>query len=159
MQLNDRQIEHLSQDYLMIEPFSSSKNIEDGVSWGLSSYGYDIRLGDTFIIDINTPSEKKITISEGEKFELKSGAFILAQSLEHFTIPGNIIGMIKDKSIWTRKGISIINGVLEPKWVGQLTLAIVNHGISSIYLTKGIGIAQIIFFQGEPCLTPYRGDT
>lgn len=157
MLLSDEEIKHLCQDYLMIDPYSPKKNTLNGVSWGSSSYGYDIRLGEQFIRNIGTPNEEGFVLEKGEVFELAPMEFILAKSLEHFNIPSNIQGTIKDKSTWARKGLMVINGVLEPKWMGQVTLEIINLSPSIINLTPGLGIAQVVFMTGKPCSTTYHG--
>ena len=103
-----------------------------GVSFGLSEAGYDIRVKQGFWLH---PFRR----------------FKLASSIEKFTMPDDLVGIVHDKSTWARKGISVFNTVIEPGWEGYLTLEIVYHGIKPIYIPYGVGIAQVIFHKiAEP---------
>lgn len=157
----------------MIMPFIPEKVEEKGnPSYGLSSYGYDIRLGHKFI-KLRYPGEMEFpnvidpanSLHEIEKEEFSveefhiifPGEFILAHSLEYFNMPINVTGLVKDKSTYARCGIALQNTVLEAGWCGQITLEISNHGPRPVKLRCGTGIAQVLFFRGEFCLNPYDG--
>lgn len=117
---------------------------EHGLSSGLGPAGYDLRLdlGPEWI---------------GERW-LFPGNFVLAATLEHFTMPDDIIGIVHDKSSLARRGVSVFNTVIEPGWRGWLTLEIVNHGPDVVSLKQGQGIAQVIFHQlDKPSSRPYDG--
>ena len=92
-----------------------------------------------------------------EQFILRSGEFVLAHTLETFKIPDNVTGLIKDKSTYARLGVAVQNTVLEAGWYGQPTLDISNHSPRPVVLLVGWGVAQIQFYQGEPCNSPYVG--
>lgn len=165
-------IEYAKRDN-MILPFENGKIKKDGKpSYGLSSYGYDIRLAHNFI-KLRYPEEmdfpnvidpaKSLHEIEKEEFSVDEfqilfpGEFILAHSLEFFNMPINITGLVKDKSTYARCGIALQNTVLEAGWKGQITLEISNHGPRPVKLYCGFGIAQVLFFKGEFCLNPYDG--
>lgn len=171
--LNDEQIVYYAQEHQMIYPFYSKKVSEQFdtkvPSFGLSSFGYDVKLGDTFTFyrpghEALRPCQeveqytKKFRIPASDNWvEIGPGEFVLAHTVEHFNLPYNITGLVCDKSTYARLGIAVQNTVLEAGWRGQLTLEITNHGPRTVELCVGAGIAQILFFQGEPCMTPYDG--
>jgi dCTP deaminase len=151
----------------MIEPFVNKKT--GCPSHGLSSYGYDIRLGTEFkryrsnqpgMLSPNRPD----LLKEGEHFEtlhsnyaytLYPGGFVLAHSMEVISMPSTVIAMVKDKSTYARLGVALQNTVLEPGWTGQITLEITNHNTRPVLLLVNEGIAQLMFWKGKPCHTPY----
>lgn len=121
----------------MITPFTE-KGIFNGMSYGLSSAGYDIR------------------IKQG--IRLLPDKFILASAIEEFHFPDDILGVVHDKSSLARRGLSVFNTVIEPGWSGFLTLELRNQGDDIINLPAGSPIAQIIFHRLEaPTVLPYRG--
>lgn len=121
----------------MLEPFCE-RGVARGMSYGLSAAGYDVRLAQDF------------TMSPGE--------FILASTLECFSMPNDVLGKVADKSTWARRGIAVQNTIIEPGWRGFLTLEITNHGKSVIDFAAGMPIAQIIFHRLEaPAEFPYSG--
>ena len=180
MILTDRAIIDLSgrrdkyQD--LIYPFFSKKVTDVGPSFGLSSHGYDIRLGVDFTQLLDYPLEtfpkkqggpiipgesEQRTISKvveaGYYYTLEAGDFVLASSYEHLRLGSNLTGLVKDKSTYARLGVCVQNTVLEAGWYGRVTLEITNHGPRSVSLVVGAGIAQVIFLQSEGCLNPYSG--
>jgi dCTP deaminase len=125
-----------------VRPFSERAKFE-GVSYGLSSCGYDIRVD----ADYNIPGD---------------GRVVLVASLEEFSMPTNWVGIVHDKSTWARRGLYVQNTVIEPGWKGFLTLELTysprNPGWSSLELKAGHPIAQVIFHQtDEPTEQPYDG--
>lgn len=121
----------------MVTPFVE-KTVQNGKSYGLSHAGYDIRIKDGI--------------------RLYPGEFQLGSTVERFKMPTNVIGFVKDKSSWARRGISLFNTVIEPGWEGFLTLEIVNHSKEEVMIFDGDPIAQVIFeFLSEPTETPYEG--
>lgn len=124
-------------EFNMLTPFSE-RTVFEGMSYGLSSAGYDIRLAQDIII--------------------YPWGFALGSSMEHFNMPDNLIGIVHSKSSWARLGVSVDNTVIEPGWKGYLTLELSNHLDERIVITKGHPIAQIIFHQLDlPTDAPYRG--
>lgn len=101
------------------------RSVIGGKSRGLSVAGYDITIADDYAI--------------------QPGAFTLACSVEKFDMPNNVLGMVKDKSSWARRGLSVFNTVIEPGWRGYLTLELVNHGPNCLIIDAGEPIAQVIF--------------
>jgi dCTP deaminase len=110
----------------------------NGMSFGLSIAGYDVRVA--------------------QEVEIKSGHFQLASTVEEFNIPNNILAKVADKSTLARRGMSVFNTIIEPGWKGFLTVEMVNHGRHTIHLPAGCPVAQIIFHVlSEPAERPYDG--
>jgi len=140
------------QTLLQAEPIKdmvSSKERFEGTSWGLAEAGYDIRIKQT-IEYINDPFGERIVVTdpEGGK-EVFAGNFVLASAMELFQMPENLVGNVKDKSTWARRGLSVFNTVIEPGWNGFLTLELVFHGSESVTIVSGQGIAQVLFGRLE----------
>lgn len=120
-----------------VEPFFE-RTAHNGMTFGLGPAGYDVRIAET------------MTILPGE--------FMLASTVERFTMPTDHLAMVADKSTWARKGLAVQHTVIEPGWRGWLTLELTNHGPAPISLTTGDPIAQIIFHQlDEATELPYEG--
>ena len=120
-----------------VSPFVE-RGICYGMSYGLSVAGYDIRLRDGI--------------------HLLPLGFSLASSLESFTMPANVLGVVHDKSTWARQGLAVQNTVLEPGWRGFLTLELTNHSEKALKILAGSPIAQIVFhFVDEPVESLYQG--
>ena len=121
----------------IITPFTE-KTIFNGMSYGLTGAGYDIRIAEHTVVPV--------------------GRGVLASSLEHFRLPNDIQGRVCDKSSWARKMLAVQNTVLEPGWYGYLTLELTNHGTQEIIIPKGAPIAQVVFhLLDEPTELPYKG--
>ena len=121
----------------MIRPFEQRTRY-NGMTYGLSACGYDIR-----------------TV---RGIQLYPSSFRLSVSVEHFHMPDNVMGLVKDKSSLARCGISVYNTVIEPGWRGYLTLEIVNHGITDVIIGAGAPIAQVVFqLLDLPTNQPYDG--
>ena len=149
----------------MIEPFVDGQ-VRDGViSYGLSSYGYDIRVADEFRIFTNVHS----TIVDPKQFDSRSmvdfrgdlciippNSFVLARSVERMRMPRNVTGIVLCKSTYIRVGVLIPTTVLEAGWEGEITLEIGNVTPLPAQIYANEGIAQILFFEGdEECETSY----
>jgi dCTP deaminase len=104
-----------------------SKQREHGVSYGLSEAGYDVRI------------KQEVRLSPENRFSL-------ASTVERFTMPSHLVGVVHDKSTWARQGLSVFNTVIEPDWEGYLTLELVYHGNDMLMIPAGAGIAQILFY-------------
>lgn len=107
-------------------PFTDVKCKSNGVSWGLSEAGYDIRIKQGVILH---PFKR----------------FTLASTVEKFNMPDDLVAIVHDKSTWARKGLSVFNTVIEPGWKGYLTLELVYHGFKPLNIKAGSGIAQVLF--------------
>lgn len=176
--LADYEILKLCADKLMISPYLPEKVRQvDGrpvVSYGLSSYGYDIRLaGEMVFVDKEALDPKatasKHTVGVRRKFKpheavvIPPGRFVLGESLEHFTIPQDVIGLGFGKSTYARLGLQVLITPLEPNWHGILTIALLNATQHSIVVYPHEGIVQVVFFRGARPQSvysgPYQGQT
>ena len=111
---------------------------QNGVSYGLSEAGYDIRI------------KQEIIFGKGKR------KFVLASAIEEFKMPTTLVGIVHDKSTWARKGLSVFNTVIEPGWCGFLTLELVYHGSGSLVIPASSGIAQVVFHETKS-MTNYSG--
>ena len=155
----------------LISPFSKNKQTYAGVSYGLGSCSYDLRLGTGFKsmrLDtgfsyqrIDTMEEKTCefeTIEIDTFVSIYPGQFILAHTVESVSIPSTVCGTLKDKSTWARYGLQVKNTLVDPGFIGQLTLEISNEGTSIINLYPGMGICQLVLERlAFECLRPYNG--
>jgi dCTP deaminase len=162
---SDRWIKKMAQSG-MIEPFVESQVRTDVVSFGLSSYGYDIRVADEFKVftNINT------TVIDPKSFDPRSfvdlqsdvcivppNSFVLARTVEYFRIPRDVMTLCLGKSTYARCGIIVNVTPFEPEWEGTATLEISNTTPLPAKIYANEGIAQVLFFQSdEPCETSYR---
>ena len=159
MILNDKQIRELCwtpEECSMIHPYIDSQIGKP--SYGLSSFGYDMRLGSKFLlasrIDLIAdpldyhPDLCRVLTREDE-FILHPGHHVLAESVERFNMPADVFGMCFGKSSFARCGLLVNVTPLEPGWEGVLTLELANVSPNPIRLHVGKGIAQVVFFRGE----------
>jgi len=151
----------------MIEPFVDGQ-VRDGViSYGLSSYGYDIRVADEF--KIFTPGLGDLTIVDPKRFDTRAmvdfrgevcvippNSFALGRSVEYFRIPRNVLCICLGKSTYARCGIIVNITPFEPEWQGYVTLEISNTTPLPAKIYAGEGIAQVLFFEAdEECEVSY----
>jgi dCTP deaminase len=150
----------------MIKPFCGSLVSKGKISYGLSSYGYDIRVDSKFKVFTNLNS----TIVDPKKFDKKSfrdfnsgiciippNSFALAKTVEFFRIPRNILAICVGKSTYARCGIIVNVTPFEPEWEGYATLEISNTTPLPAKIYAGEGIAQVIFFEAdEMCSVSYK---
>ena len=153
-------------EHEMIVPFEERQR-RKGISYGISSYGYDIRLADEF--KIFSPGKGRLTVVDPKDFqqdaftEFKGGAciippnsFVLARSLEYFKMPRNVTGIVTGKSTYARSGIIANISPLEAGWEGMLTIEISNTTPLPAKVYAFEGIAQILFFEAdEACMVSY----
>jgi len=153
---SDRWIEEMAARHGMIEPFVPEL-IRDGVvSYGLSSYGYDIRIADEFkiftevwstIVDPKNFDPKSFVDFSGPYCIIPPNSFCLARSVEYFRIPRDVIGICLGKSTYARCGIVVNITPLEPEWEGHLTIEISNTTPLPAKIYSNEGIAQVIFIE------------
>jgi dCTP deaminase len=162
---NDRWIATMSRKHGMIKPFSRGLARPGKISYGLSSYGYDIRLANEFKIFTDVGS----TIVDPKKFDLASfvtvkassvvippNSFALARTVEHFKIPRNILTLCVGKSTYARCGIIVNVTPFEPEWEGYATLEVSNTSPLPARIYANEGIAQLIFLEAdEECVVSY----
>lgn len=119
-----------------------------GVSYGLGEAGYDIRLKQTVTIGEDRWGNQRVCIQEpGGESIMSGGRFLLASTMEEFSMPNNLVGVVHDKSTWARQGLSVFNTVIEPGWSGFLTLELVYHAGNTLTIPAGAGIAQVLFHE------------
>jgi len=160
----------IKQEAGMIIPFTGCKVREGNLSWGLSSFGYDVRLGRKGVSYYSSPKlvinplefDQADLISNVLEFDvdgviLEAGRFMLLHTEEVFSLPNDVCAVVRDKSTLARLGLAVQNTVLEPGWRGQLTIEVSNHGDLDIELSWLMPIAQIQFFRGSTVETPYMG--
>jgi dCTP deaminase len=156
---SDSWIEKMAKEYGMIEPFEPTLVREGKISYGLSSYGYDIRVADEYYIFTNvytTVVDPKNVYHKGEYCIIPPNSFCLARSVEYFRIPRNVIGICLGKSTYARCGIIVNITPLEPEWEGHLTIEISNTTPLPAKIYSFEGIAQLIFLEAdEVCRISY----
>jgi len=162
---SDIWIERMARKHDMIKPFSS-KQVKKGISYGLSSYGYDIRIADEFkiftnvnsaIIDPKAFSAKSFTDVKSRTVLIPPNSFALARSVEYFKIPRDVITICLGKSTYARCGIIVNVTPFEPEWEGHATLEISNSTPLPARIYANEGIAQIIFLGAdEICRISYK---
>ena len=149
----------------MIKPFEEQQVRAGGISYGLSSYGYDLRIADEFKIFTNINN----TIVDPKAFDPRSfvdyqglvcivppNSFALGRSVEYFKIPRNVLTICVGKSTYARCGIITNVTPFEPEWEGFVTLEISNTTPLPAKIYANEGIAQVLFFQSdEACQTSY----
>jgi dCTP deaminase len=163
---SDRWIKRMAREQQMIEPFVESQTRLGVVSYGVSSYGYDVRVGDEFKVFTNVFN----TVVDPKNFDPKSfvdikadvciippNSFALASTIEYFRIPRDILTICLGKSTYARCGIIVNVTPFEPEWEGHVTIEISNTTPLPAKIYANEGIAQVLFFQGdEPCEVSYK---
>lgn len=147
-----------------IKNMATSKIRENGVTYGLSEAGYDIRIKQTILFKKDgwgpgsgrTAASKWINDRGQQIGDVFPGRFILASAIEEFEMPNDLTGIVHDKSTWARRGLSVFNTVIEPGWKGFLTLELVYHGDEDLTIPAGSGIAQVVFHRTAE-MRPYTG--
>jgi dCTP deaminase len=167
---SDRWIRRMALEQRMIEPFEGQqvKTLEGRkiVSYGTSSYGYDIRCSTEFkiftnvnstIIDPKRFDEKNFVDYKGEVCIIPPNSFALARTVEYFRIPRNVLTICLGKSTYARCGIIVNVTPLEPEWEGHVTLEFSNTTPLPARIYANEGVAQVIFLESdEVCETSYR---
>ncbi len=161
---SDKWIKEMAEKQKMIEPFEEIQ-VKKGISYGVSSYGYDFRLADEFkifkpdketILDPKNFPKQCFENFKGDYCIISPNSFVLACSLEYFRIPRNILTICVGKSSYARCGIIVNVTPFEPEWIGFATLEISNTSPSPAKIYANEGIAQVIFFEAdEECLVSY----
>ncbi|MFH1046630.1 MAG: dCTP deaminase [Candidatus Omnitrophota bacterium] len=162
----DRWISQMAQEKQMIVPFEKNQVKKGNISFGLSSFGYDIRLDnefklynppEDFILDPKKMSESLFRHSKTDVCTVPANSFVLAKSIEYFKIPGNVVGIVVGKSTYARCGVIVNVTPLEPGWEGYLTISITNSAVYPVKIYANEGIAQILFFaSNQDCAVSYR---
>lgn len=162
---SDRWIREQALKHGMIAPFSEKQVREGVISYGLSSYGYDLRVSNEFkiftnvnsaIIDPKKFDERSFVSVEAESVIVPPNSFALARSVEYFKIPRNVLTICVGKSTYARCGIIVNVTPFEPEWEGFVTLEISNTTPLPARVYANEGLCQILFFQSdETCEISY----
>jgi dCTP deaminase len=162
---SDKWIKKMASQNEMIKPFEPHQIRDGKISFGTSSYGYDMRLGEEFLIaHPNKIIDPKNTdgifkkVYEKNVLEIAPNSMVLGKSVEYFKIPQDIIALAFGKSTYARSGILVNLTPFEPGWEGFVTLSIINTNSlpAKVYINEGI--AQVLFLQSEePCEISYSG--
>jgi dCTP deaminase len=162
---SDRWIRRMALEHRMIEPFEEKQVREGVISYGVSSYGYDMRIADEFKVFTNINS----TVIDPKSFDPRSfvdvkadvciippNSFALARSVEYFRIPRSVVTVCVGKSTYARCGIIVNVTPFEPEWEGIVTLEVSNTTPLPAKIYANEGIAQVLFFESdEVCETSY----
>ena len=162
----DHWIRKMALEHGMIEPFVEKQMREGVMSWGLSSYGYDIRVADEFkiftpnpyntVVDPKNLDERSLIPFQGEMCIIPPNSFALARTVEYFRIPRNVLTITVGKSSYARCGIITNVTPFEPEWEGFVTLEISNTTPLPAKIYANEGIAQVVFLTGdEDCEVSY----
>lgn len=161
----DRWIKEMALKHGMITPFVEKQRRDNVISFGLSSYGYDVRIADEFkiftnvhnsIVDPKGFDPKSFVDFRGEICVIPPNSFALGRTVEYFKIPRNVMTICVGKSTYARCGIITNVTPLEPGWEGHVTLEISNTTPLPARIYANEGIAQILFFESdEQCLISY----
>ncbi|WP_298817237.1 dCTP deaminase [Chloroflexus sp.] len=162
---SDRWIRRMALEHGMIEPFVDHQVRRGVISYGLTSYGYDMRVTDHFkvftnvynaLVDPKQFDPRSFVDIQADYVDIPPNSFALAQSLEYFRIPRNVCCIVIGKSSYARCGIIINVTPLEPEWEGHVTIEISNTTPlpARIYANEGIG--QVLFLESdEVCEVSY----
>jgi dCTP deaminase len=163
---SDRWIRRMALERKMIEPFVEKQQRDGVISYGLSSYGYDMRVADeykiftnvyTAVVDPKQFDPRSFVEYKGELCVIPPNSFALARSVEYFRIPRNILTICMGKSTYARCGIIVNVTPFEPEWEGFVTLEISNTTPLPARIYSGEGICQVIFLEAdEVCETSYK---
>jgi dCTP deaminase len=160
MILNDEEIAEAKP----VTPFVKELKTEEKISYGLGSFGYDIRIDDEFRIftdvhstEINPKefNEDAFVKVQGDSCLIPPNSFCLGKSLEKFDMPDDLFGLVVGKSTYARCGIIVNMTPIEPGWKGFLTIEISNTTPLPARIYADEGIAQVVFFRGERPITTY----
>ena len=158
----------MAREHGMIEPFADAQVRAGVISYGVSSYGYDMRVAPEFKIFTNVLSAvvdpkhfdpKSFVPFEGPVCIVPPNSFALARSVEYFRIPRNVLTICVGKSTYARCGIITNVTPFEPEWEGHVTLEISNTTPLPAKIYADEGIAQVLFFtadEGDECETSYK---
>jgi dCTP deaminase len=164
---SDRWIRRMAREHSMIEPFVDGQVREGAISYGVSSYGYDMRVAPEFRIFTNVLSvivdpkhfdARSFVEFDGDVCIVPPNSFALARSVEYFRIPRNVLTICLGKSTYARCGIITNVTPFEPEWEGHVTLEISNTTPLPAKIYANEGICQVLFFEADDddvCQTSY----
>ncbi|MHB8806971.1 MAG: dCTP deaminase [Anaerolineaceae bacterium] len=156
--LPDYKIREYAKKQAMIEPFVDGQVRDGKISYGLSSYGYDIRVADEFkiftnvhttVVDPKNFDIRSMVDFKGEQCIIPPNSFALARTVEYFHIPRGVLTICVGKSTYARCGIIVNVTPFEPEWEGYATLEISNTTPLPAKIYSNEGIAQVLFLEGD----------
>ena len=150
----------MAREQQMIEPFVDRQVRVGSISYGLSSFGYDIRVADEFriftpatgqltVVDPKAIDERAMVPYQGDVCIIPPNSFALARTVEYFRIPRNVLCVCLGKSTYARIGVIVNITPFEPEWQGHVTIEISNTTPLPCKIYANEGIAQVLFFEGE----------
>ncbi len=154
----DHWITRMAREERMIEPFAEGKAREGVISYGVSSYGYDVRVTDEFkiftniysaVVDPKNFDTASMVDFQGDICIIPPNSFVLARTVEYFRIPRGVLTICVGKSTYARCGIIVNVTPFEPEWEGFVTLEISNTTPLPAKIYANEGIAQVLFFEGD----------
>jgi dCTP deaminase len=157
----------MAKEHGMIEPFAERQVREGVISYGVSSYGYDVRISDEFKIFTNVYTAtvdpknfdpRSFVDWRGETCIVPPNSFALARSVEYFRIPRNVLTICVGKSTYARCGLIVNVTPFEPEWEGHVTLEISNTTPLPAKIYANEGIAQVLFFESSDAPTTSYAD-
>ncbi|MFN8378589.1 MAG: dCTP deaminase [Anaerolineae bacterium] len=162
---SDGWIRKMALEQGMIEPFVERQVREGVISFGLSSYGYDMRVADEFriftnvyntVVDPKNFSPDSMVEFQGEVCIIPPNSFVLARSIEYFRVPRSVLCVCLGKSTYARSGLVVNVTPFEPEWEGHVTIEISNTTPLPAKVYANEGISQVLFFEGdEVCEVSY----
>jgi dCTP deaminase len=162
---SDKWIKRMAKEHQIIVPFEDRQVREGVISYGLSSYGYDIRVANEFkiftnvnstIVDPKNFDEQSFVDFKGDVCIVPPNSFALARTIEYFKIPRNVLTLCVGKSTYARCGVIVNVTPFEPEWEGFATLEISNTTPLPAKIYANEGIAQVVFFESdEVCEVSY----
>ncbi len=163
---SDRWIREMCLTHGMIEPFADRQMRDGVISYGVSSYGYDVRIADEFkiftnvnstIVDPKNVDSRSMVDFKGPVAIIPPNSFALGRTVEYFRVPRNVLCVTTGKSTYARCGIITNVTPFEPEWEGHVTLEISNTTPLPARIYSNEGIAQVLFFESdEVCEVSYR---
>lgn len=162
---SDGWIRRMALEHKMIDPFTDGQKRDGVISYGTSSYGYDIRVADEYkiftnvfsaVVDPKAFDNRSMVDFKGDVCVIPPNSFALARTVEYFRIPRSVLTICLGKSTYARCGIIVNVTPFEPEWEGFVTLEISNTTPLPAKIYSNEGIAQVLFFEGdEPCEVSY----
>jgi len=162
----DRWIREMAEKYGMIDPFCPSQVAEGKISYGLSSYGYDLRLADEFklfapprdaVLNPKAIPPEFYRDHRGSHFDVPPNGYVLGRTVEYLRIPRDVLTLCVGKSTYARTGIMVNVTPFEPEWEGFVTVSIANTTPVPVRIFANEGLCQVLFFQSdEPCEVSYK---
>lgn len=165
---SDRWITQQAKECDMITPFVEEQVTKPAISYGVSSYGYDVRVADEFkvftninssIVDPKEFSDDNFVEVQGNECIIPPNSFALGRSVEYFKIPRDVLVICLGKSTYARCGIIVNVTPLEPEWEGHITLEFSNTTPLPAKIHANEGVAQLLFIASDPediCMTSYK---